>query len=250
MAAQQQRITEVLKAEEERFFETLANGMQILDAALAGGVAQLPGEVAFKLHDTFGFPLDLSADVCRERGLTVDEAGIFWSANAYMVLYSYAVDGRQRSSLWCWKGADVTPLNFLTWRFQLSQLLQSMPENPVPRTITQGEEPERFLAVMEGTIILSGSHPLTRPRPLAPEPSPATVAIVDAMQTSLSAGGAASGSGAAVAAAGEAEAPPPLAPVPIPVESLPSLKGVVLLQVKRYASTALGVCARQVRDAH
>jgi len=75
MAAQQQRITEVLKAEEERFFETLANGMQILDAALAGGVAQLPGEVAFKLHDTFGFPLDLSADVCRERGLTVDEAG-------------------------------------------------------------------------------------------------------------------------------------------------------------------------------
>ena len=75
LAAQQQRITEVLKAEEERFFETLANGMHILDAALAGGVAQLPGEVAFKLHDTFGFPLDLSADVCRERGLTVDEAG-------------------------------------------------------------------------------------------------------------------------------------------------------------------------------
>jgi len=112
------------------------------------------------------------------------------------------------------------------------------------------KEPERFLAVMEGTIILSGSHPLTRPRPLAPELSPATVAIVDAMQTSLSAGGAASGSGAAVAAAGEAEVPPPPAPVPIPVESLPSLKGVVLLQVKRYASTALGVCARQVRDAH
>jgi alanyl-tRNA synthetase len=75
MAAQQQRITEVLKAEEERFFETLENGMQILDAALVGGVTQLPGDVAFKLHDTFGFPLDLSADVCRERGLTVDEAG-------------------------------------------------------------------------------------------------------------------------------------------------------------------------------
>ncbi|MFO1192361.1 MAG: alanine--tRNA ligase [Rhodoferax sp.] len=75
MAAQQQRITEVLQAEEERFFETLANGMQILDAALAGGVTVLPGEVAFKLHDTFGFPLDLSADVCRERGVSVDEAG-------------------------------------------------------------------------------------------------------------------------------------------------------------------------------
>ncbi len=75
LAAQQQRITGVLKAEEERFFETLEIGMQILDAALEGGVDRLPGEVAFKLHDTFGFPLDLSADVCRERGLTVDETG-------------------------------------------------------------------------------------------------------------------------------------------------------------------------------
>ncbi|MHB1200224.1 MAG: alanine--tRNA ligase [Polaromonas sp.] len=69
------RITAVLKAEEERFFETLENGMQILDATLAGGVKVLPGEVAFKLHDTYGFPLDLSADVCRERGVAVDEAG-------------------------------------------------------------------------------------------------------------------------------------------------------------------------------
>jgi alanyl-tRNA synthetase len=71
----QRRIVDVLKAEEERFFETLENGMEILDAALAGGQKVLPGEVAFKLHDTYGFPLDLSADVCRERGVTVDEAG-------------------------------------------------------------------------------------------------------------------------------------------------------------------------------
>ena len=71
----EKRIIEVLKAEEERFFETLENGMQILDAALEGGVKVLSGEVAFKLHDTFGFPLDLSADVCRERDLSVDEAG-------------------------------------------------------------------------------------------------------------------------------------------------------------------------------
>lgn len=74
LKADEQRITEVLKAEEERFFETLANGMEILDTALAG-TQVLPGEVAFKLHDTFGFPLDLSADVCRERGMSVDEAG-------------------------------------------------------------------------------------------------------------------------------------------------------------------------------
>ncbi len=68
------RATEVLRQEEERFFQTIANGMEILEAALAGGVKQLDGELAFKLHDTFGFPLDLTADVCRERGVTVDEA--------------------------------------------------------------------------------------------------------------------------------------------------------------------------------
>ncbi|MDZ7938613.1 MAG: alanine--tRNA ligase [Rhodoferax sp.] len=75
MASQEARITEVLRVEEERFFETLATGMQILDEALAGGVKVLPGDVAFKLHDTYGFPLDLSADVCRENGVEVDEAG-------------------------------------------------------------------------------------------------------------------------------------------------------------------------------
>jgi alanyl-tRNA synthetase len=75
MASQAERIASVLKTEEERFFETLEVGMQILDAALEGGVKVLPGDVAFKLHDTYGFPLDLSADVCRERNLSVDEAG-------------------------------------------------------------------------------------------------------------------------------------------------------------------------------
>ena len=75
MASQADRIMDVLRVEEERFYETLATGMQILDEALAGDAKLLPGEVAFKLHDTFGFPLDLSADVCRERGVTVDAAG-------------------------------------------------------------------------------------------------------------------------------------------------------------------------------
>ena len=75
LANQAQRITDVLKAEEERFYETLENGMQILDAALGGGEQVLPGDVAFKLHDTYGFPLDLTNDVCRENGIDVDEAG-------------------------------------------------------------------------------------------------------------------------------------------------------------------------------
>ena len=75
LRAQEQRITDILKTEEERFFETLAHGMEILDTALAGGAKVLPGDVAFKLHDTYGFPLDLTNDVCRENGIDVDEAG-------------------------------------------------------------------------------------------------------------------------------------------------------------------------------
>ncbi len=75
------RATEVLKQEEERFFQTIANGMEILEAALAGGAKVVDGDVAFKLHDTYGFPLDLTADVCRERGVTVDEAGFNTAMN-------------------------------------------------------------------------------------------------------------------------------------------------------------------------
>jgi alanyl-tRNA synthetase len=69
------RIAAVLLQEETRFGETLEHGMGILDTALASGAKVLDGETAFKLYDTFGFPLDLTADVCRERGVTVDNAG-------------------------------------------------------------------------------------------------------------------------------------------------------------------------------
>ncbi|MBN3797375.1 alanine--tRNA ligase [Burkholderia sp. Ac-20392] len=73
----EQRVTDVLRQEEERFFETIEHGMSILEGALADVEAKggkvLDGELAFKLHDTYGFPLDLTADVCRERGMTVDE---------------------------------------------------------------------------------------------------------------------------------------------------------------------------------
>ena len=75
LKAQQAEVMATLKAEEERFFETLEKGMDILDGALADGQTTLPGDVAFKLHDTYGFPLDLTQDVCRERGVQVDEAG-------------------------------------------------------------------------------------------------------------------------------------------------------------------------------
>ncbi|SEO40567.1 alanyl-tRNA synthetase [Nitrosospira multiformis] len=69
------RVAAVLKQEEERFAETLENGMQVLEAALRRGDRMLDGETLFRLYDTFGFPLDLTADIARERGIAIDEAG-------------------------------------------------------------------------------------------------------------------------------------------------------------------------------
>ncbi|MDE2261814.1 MAG: alanine--tRNA ligase [Gammaproteobacteria bacterium] len=75
----------ILKQEEERFAETLANGMELLEDAIVrtiqasganeGGSAVIPGETVFKLYDTYGFPADLTADIARERGLTIDQEG-------------------------------------------------------------------------------------------------------------------------------------------------------------------------------
>jgi alanyl-tRNA synthetase len=78
LAAAEKRVMDVLKQEEDRFFATIENGMAILEGELAAmakaGSKVFNGETAFKLHDTFGFPLDLTADICRERSVTVDAA--------------------------------------------------------------------------------------------------------------------------------------------------------------------------------
>ena len=71
-----EQIERVLLKEEEQFARTLDHGMGLLEDALAGLSGNvLPGETVFKLYDTYGFPYDLTADVCRERGVTLDEAG-------------------------------------------------------------------------------------------------------------------------------------------------------------------------------
>jgi len=73
---QQAHVTEVLSREEARFGETLEQGMGLLEQVMENlEGSEIPGEVAFKLYDTFGFPLDLTRDVARERNLTVDEDG-------------------------------------------------------------------------------------------------------------------------------------------------------------------------------
>jgi alanyl-tRNA synthetase len=76
LIAAKAHVEKVLKKEEQRFAETLDQGIDILDAAIADLKGkEIPGEVVFKLYDTYGFPVDLTADIARERGLSVDEEG-------------------------------------------------------------------------------------------------------------------------------------------------------------------------------
>ncbi|HEV3010551.1 MAG TPA: alanine--tRNA ligase, partial [Burkholderiales bacterium] len=75
LRASKDRACDVLKQEEERFAETLENGMGVLESALASGEKLLDGETVFRLYDTFGFPVDLTADIARERGVRIDMAG-------------------------------------------------------------------------------------------------------------------------------------------------------------------------------
>jgi alanyl-tRNA synthetase len=85
------RATQILAQEEGRFAETLATGMALLDAETAKLTSTvIPGETVFRLHDTYGFPLDLTADVARERGLTIDQAGFDAAMEAQRVRASAA----------------------------------------------------------------------------------------------------------------------------------------------------------------
>ncbi|MDR2614129.1 MAG: alanine--tRNA ligase [Candidatus Accumulibacter sp.] len=101
LAAGEARVVETLKAEEERFFATIEHGMAILESELAamGGKGIFNGETAFKLHDTFGFPLDLTADICRERGVTVDAAGFEAAMNRQKELARAAGKFRMAATL-------------------------------------------------------------------------------------------------------------------------------------------------------
>ncbi|MFN0163011.1 MAG: alanine--tRNA ligase, partial [Burkholderiales bacterium] len=87
LTAAAKRVEDTLLAEEERFAETLENGMKILDAALAREGNLLDGDTVFTLYDTFGFPVDLTADVARERGKAIDIAG-----------YEAAMDAQRRQA--------------------------------------------------------------------------------------------------------------------------------------------------------
>ena len=146
----QARIMDVLRQEEARFFETIEHGMAILEAELAAmagaGGKVFNGETAFKLHDTYGFPLDLTADVCRERGVTVD-AEAFDAAMARQKAQARAAGKFKMAAGLEYEGVKTVFHGYTT----LSQ------EGRVTALYRDGAPVERLLPGEQGVVVLDNT---------------------------------------------------------------------------------------------
>jgi alanyl-tRNA synthetase len=141
----QATVERVLQKEEERFAETLDQGMKILDAdikSLSGKV--IPGETAFQLYDTYGFPIDLTADVAREHGLSVDMAGFERAMEAQ----------RERARAASHFAVDYTHDIHVDTRCRFTGYLRLSGEARVLALSKDGRPVERLKAGEEGVIVL------------------------------------------------------------------------------------------------
>jgi alanyl-tRNA synthetase len=138
LKSEQARITSILKLEEDRFFETIENGMAILEAELARIPATLDGDIAFKLHDTFGFPLDLTADICRERSISVDTAG-FDAAMARQKEQARAAGKFKMAANLEYKGASTDFKGYETLESTAKVLALYKDSSPV-NTLNEGDQ--------------------------------------------------------------------------------------------------------------
>jgi alanyl-tRNA synthetase len=142
------RAAQILLQEEQRFAETLANGMALLDGEAARLTSTvIPGEIVFKLYDTYGFPVDLTADVARERGLSIDQAGFDVAMEAQR--------GRARAASKF--GADHHETVHLDGKTDFSGYERLADSGVVTALITGGAQVERLPAGQPGQVILDHS---------------------------------------------------------------------------------------------
>jgi alanyl-tRNA synthetase len=140
------RATQVLAQEEDRFAETLSTGMALLDAETAKLTSTvIPGETVFRLYDTYGFPMDLTADVARERGLTIDQAG-----------FDAAMDAqRQRARAASKFGSATRDSVKLSGKTQFSGYDRLTDRGVVTALIFDGAEVEVLRAGQEAQVVLN-----------------------------------------------------------------------------------------------
>jgi alanyl-tRNA synthetase len=140
------RAGQVLAQEESRFAETLSTGMALLDAETAKLTSTvIPGETVFRLYDTYGFPMDLTADVARERGLTIDQAG-----------FDAAMDAQRHRARAASKfGASVRDSVKLSGKTQFSGYDRLIDRGVVTALIFDGAEVKVLQAGQEGQVVLN-----------------------------------------------------------------------------------------------
>jgi alanyl-tRNA synthetase len=145
LAKAQSRVEQVILQEEERFGETLDQGMRILEEAVAGLTGNvIPGETVFKLYDTYGFPVDLTADIARERGLSVDMAGFEREMSAQ----------RERARAASQFGTDYHAGIDVAEETEFTGYERVKDEGRVVALFRGGEAVERLAAGEEGTVVL------------------------------------------------------------------------------------------------
>ncbi|MGC1520794.1 MAG: alanine--tRNA ligase, partial [Steroidobacteraceae bacterium] len=146
LVAGEARATQVLAQEESRFAETLSTGMALLDAETAKLKSSvIPGDTVFRLYDTYGFPLDLTADVARERGLTIDQAG-----------FDAAMDAQRHRARAASKfGAGVRESVKLAGKTQFSGYDRLTDRGVVTALIFDGAEVDVLRAGQEGQVVLN-----------------------------------------------------------------------------------------------
>jgi alanyl-tRNA synthetase len=132
------RVTQVLKQEEERFAETLENGMKVLEGALTREDKMLDGGTVFQLYDTFGFPVDLTADIARERGVRVDYAG-FEAAMERQRERARAASKFQMGAAVEYRGAKTEFKGYDTLAVDDAQVVAIYQEGTSVRSIKAGE---------------------------------------------------------------------------------------------------------------
>ncbi|MFO1469173.1 MAG: alanine--tRNA ligase [Steroidobacteraceae bacterium] len=145
LIAQQERVMQVLAQEEDRFAQTLATGMELLDAETARLTsAVIPGDVVFKLYDTYGFPLDLTADVARERNLTIDQAG-----------FDLAMEAQRRRAQAASKfGVDLRDTVQLEGRTSFLGYDKLSNQGKVTALIADGVQVPRLASGQKGRVVL------------------------------------------------------------------------------------------------
>lgn len=142
---QQALVEKILRLEEEQFARTLERGLMLLDDALSNLTGDvLDGATAFKLYDTYGFPLDLTADVCRERNLTVDEAGFDVAMEAQ----------RQRAQAASNFGADYNAMIRVDSQTQFHGYTATTHQGHVVALFREGQAVEQIFAGDDAIIVL------------------------------------------------------------------------------------------------